>query len=45
MAAGDHNLVLGQVIGGGILAENAELLSYADTGNLDGSAELHPPSF
>lgn len=45
MAAGDHNLLLGQVICGAILAECAELLSYADTGKLDGSAELYPPSF
>lgn len=45
MAAGDHELVVGRVVGGAVLAENAELLSYADTGNLDGSAELYPPSF
>ena len=45
VAAGDHELVLGQVIGGNILAKGVELLSYADTGNLDGSEELYPPTF
>jgi flavin reductase (DIM6/NTAB) family NADH-FMN oxidoreductase RutF len=45
MAAGDHQLVVGQVIGGAVLDEAVDTLRYADTGNLDGSAELYPPSF
>jgi flavin reductase (DIM6/NTAB) family NADH-FMN oxidoreductase RutF len=45
VAAGDHELVLGQVIGGTLLARDVDLLSYADTGDMDGSAELYPPSF
>jgi len=45
VAAGDHELIFGQVIGGTILAKGVELLSYADTGDMDGSAELYPPTF
>ncbi len=45
VAAGDHQLVLGQVVGGDVLEEDAEPLSYAETDNLDGSAELYPPRF
>jgi flavin reductase (DIM6/NTAB) family NADH-FMN oxidoreductase RutF len=44
-AAGDHELVLGQVVGGRVLAPDALPMTYAETGNLDGSAELYPPSF
>jgi flavin reductase (DIM6/NTAB) family NADH-FMN oxidoreductase RutF len=45
VSAGDHELVLGQAIGGSILASGVELLSYADTGNMDGSEGLYPPTF
>ncbi len=44
-AAGDHELVLAQVVGGRVLAPEALPMTYAETGNLDGSAELYPPSF
>jgi flavin reductase (DIM6/NTAB) family NADH-FMN oxidoreductase RutF len=44
-SAGDHELVLGQVIGGRLLAPQATPMTYAETGNLDGSAELYPASF
>lgn len=44
-AAGDHELVLGEVTGGRVLAAAASPMTYAETGNLDGSAELYPPSF
>ena len=44
-AAGDHVLVLGQVVGGGLLAPEAAPMTYAETGDLDASAELYPPTF
>jgi flavin reductase (DIM6/NTAB) family NADH-FMN oxidoreductase RutF len=43
--AGDHELVLGRVVGGRVQAPEAEPMTYGQTGNLDGSAELYPPSF
>jgi flavin reductase (DIM6/NTAB) family NADH-FMN oxidoreductase RutF len=43
--AGDHELVLGQVVGGRVLAPEASPMSYAETGNLDGSAGLYPAHF
>jgi flavin reductase (DIM6/NTAB) family NADH-FMN oxidoreductase RutF len=43
--AGDHEIVLGQVVGGRVLAADASPMLYAETGNLDGSAELYPESF
>ena len=45
MVAGDHELVIGRVVGGEVLVGGAEPLRYRDTGNLDGSAELYPPNF
>lgn len=45
MAAGDHELVIGKVVAGEVLAPGAEPLRYGDTGDLDGSAALYPPSF
>ena len=44
-AAGDHRLVLATVTGGDLLFPGAGVLGYRDTGNLDGSADLYPPSF
>jgi flavin reductase (DIM6/NTAB) family NADH-FMN oxidoreductase RutF len=44
-AAGDHELVLAQVVGGRVLALDAKPMTYAGTGNLDGSADLYPPTF
>jgi flavin reductase (DIM6/NTAB) family NADH-FMN oxidoreductase RutF len=43
--AGDHELALGQVVDGAILAPDAVALTYAETGDLDGSSELYPTSF
>jgi flavin reductase (DIM6/NTAB) family NADH-FMN oxidoreductase RutF len=43
--AGDHVVVLGQVVGGTVLRNDAAPLRYSETGNLDGSADLYPPSF
>ncbi len=42
--AGDHEIVIGRPIAGEILDADAVPLSYADTGDLDGSRELYPPS-
>jgi flavin reductase (DIM6/NTAB) family NADH-FMN oxidoreductase RutF len=44
-AAGDHVLVLGQVVGGRLLSPEAAPMTYAETGDLDGSSELYPPTF
>jgi flavin reductase (DIM6/NTAB) family NADH-FMN oxidoreductase RutF len=43
--AGDHQLVLGRVVGGRLFAPAALPMTYAETGNLDGSAELYPSTF
>jgi flavin reductase (DIM6/NTAB) family NADH-FMN oxidoreductase RutF len=40
--AGDHELVLGRVIDGQVLDPAAAPLTYAETGNMDGSGELYP---
>jgi flavin reductase (DIM6/NTAB) family NADH-FMN oxidoreductase RutF len=45
LAAGDHELVVGRVAGGEILAPKAEPLGYRETGNLDGSEALYPATF
>jgi flavin reductase (DIM6/NTAB) family NADH-FMN oxidoreductase RutF len=44
-AAGDHELITAQVVGGRVLVPEATPMTYADTGNLDGSAELFPATF
>ena len=43
--AGDHELVLGRVAGGRVLAPDQAPMRYAETGNLDGSAALYPATF
>lgn len=43
--AGDHELVLGRVVDGKVLDPGAAPLTYADTGDMDGSADLYPTSF
>jgi len=42
---GDHQIALGRVIDGRVLAPGATPLLYADTGTLDGSATLYPARF
>lgn len=42
--AGDHEIVIARPIAGEILLPDATPLTYADTGDLDGSRELYPPS-
>jgi len=44
VTVGDHELVVAQVTGGEIFDRTAEPLIYAETGDLDGSTELYPPS-
>jgi flavin reductase (DIM6/NTAB) family NADH-FMN oxidoreductase RutF len=43
--SGDHELVLGRVVDGKILDPNGTPLTYADTGDMDGSAALYPRKF
>ena len=45
MRGGDHELVLGRVIDGRILAQDVEPMAYADTGDMDGSSVLYPVKF
>jgi flavin reductase (DIM6/NTAB) family NADH-FMN oxidoreductase RutF len=45
MPAGDHELILGQVTQGELLDPEAEILLYADTGDMDGSSALYPETF
>lgn len=42
--AGDHDIVIARPVAGEILLPDAIPLTYADTGDLDGSRELYPPS-
>jgi flavin reductase (DIM6/NTAB) family NADH-FMN oxidoreductase RutF len=42
---GDHVLVAGQVIDGAVLQSWAVPMTYAQTGDLDGSGALYPSSF
>lgn len=43
--AGDHELLVARVIDGRILDAAARPMTYAETGNLDGSSSLYPASF
>jgi Conserved protein/domain typically associated with flavoprotein oxygenases, DIM6/NTAB family len=43
--AGDHEIVLGRVIDGRILAPDAVPMSYAETEDMDGSSALYPTKF
>ena len=43
--AGDHELMLAEVVGGSILTPDAQPMTYAETGNLDGSDALYPSGF
>ena len=45
LRAGDHELVLGQVVDGQILNPGASPLVYRDTGDMDGSSALYPAAF
>jgi flavin reductase (DIM6/NTAB) family NADH-FMN oxidoreductase RutF len=43
--AGDHEIIIAEAVGGGVIDDTAEPMSYAQTGDLDGSSELYPESF
>lgn len=43
MRAGDHELVLGRVAEGRIIDRHAAPMTYAETGDMDGSSALYPP--
>ena len=45
LRGGDHELVLGRVIDGRILAAGAAPMAYAETGDMDGSSVLYPENF
>ena len=40
--AGDHELVLGRVVDGGVLEAESQPMIYIETGDLDGSEALYP---
>jgi flavin reductase (DIM6/NTAB) family NADH-FMN oxidoreductase RutF len=42
---GDHELVVGRVVDGRILARDAAPMTYAETGDMDGSSALYPARF
>ena len=42
--AGDHEIVLAHPVAGAVLRPDVAPLTYADTGELDGSRELYPPT-
>lgn len=43
--AGDHAVVIAEVVDGAVLDEDARPLRYDETGNMDGSEGLYPGSF
>jgi flavin reductase (DIM6/NTAB) family NADH-FMN oxidoreductase RutF len=45
MRSGDHDLVVGRVIDGRVLAPDAVPMAYAETGDMDGSSVLYPAQF
>lgn len=45
LRSGDHELVLGQVVDGRILAPEQRPLTYGETGDMDGSSALYPMKF
>lgn len=42
---GDHVLVIAQILDGAILKPHATPMTYAQTGDLDGSQAFYPPAF
>ena len=44
-AAGDHAVVIAEVVDGAVLDEDARPLRYDETANMDGSEALYPVSF
>lgn len=42
LRTGDHELVIGQVLDGAMVTPDAAPMTYAETGDLDGSSKLYP---
>jgi flavin reductase (DIM6/NTAB) family NADH-FMN oxidoreductase RutF len=42
LSTGDHDIIVGRVIDGAVLDGDAVPMTYADTGEMDGSAALYP---
>ena len=40
--AGDHEVVIGRVVGGAVVKPDAQPMAYGETGNLDASEGLYP---
>lgn len=45
LPAGDHELLLARVVDGAILDPHAQPMTYAETGDMDGSRALYPERF
>jgi len=45
LTAGDHELVLGRVVDGRVMDSSGIPMVYAETGDMDGSGSLYPPTF
>lgn len=45
IAAGDHEVIVARVIGGHVIDAAAAPMTYAETGNMDGSSALYPAGF
>jgi Conserved protein/domain typically associated with flavoprotein oxygenases, DIM6/NTAB family len=45
LRTGDHELVVGRVVEGRLIAPDAMPMAYADTGDMDGSTALYPERF
>ena len=45
MPAGDHRIILGKVVAGGVLDADGATMLYSQTDNMDGSRALYPTSF
>jgi flavin reductase (DIM6/NTAB) family NADH-FMN oxidoreductase RutF len=45
LPVGDHELMVGRVVDGRVLAHDAVPMSYAETGDMDGSIALYPARF
>jgi flavin reductase (DIM6/NTAB) family NADH-FMN oxidoreductase RutF len=43
--AGDHRIILGEVVAGGVFDAAASPLLYSETGDMDGSSTLYPLTF
>ena len=45
LGAGDHEIAIGRVIGGRVLAPGGVPMLYSETGDMDGSSALYPARF